>query len=83
MLGIAIEGNFIKDENVLLKDFYDLKSFKNYSIKKDSVTLKSLLTMSSGFVGDDNDYNSLGNEENMYPTTNWVKFALDLPMHEE
>lgn len=81
MMGIAIEENFIKDENVLLKDFYDLKTFKNYSKKKDSVTLKSLLTMSSAFLGDDKDFNSPGNEENMYPTNNWVKFTLDLPMY--
>ncbi len=80
MMGIAIKDHFIKNENTLLKDIYDLKSFKNYSEKKDSVTLKSLLTMSSGFLGDDSDYNSLGNEENMYPTNNWVKFSLDLPM---
>ncbi|MBQ4804145.1 serine hydrolase [Aquimarina sp. MMG015] len=80
MLGIAIQDDFINNEKVFLKDFYNLKSFKNYSKKKDSVTLKSLLTMSSGFLGDDNDYSSPGNEENMYPTDNWVKFSLDLPM---
>ncbi|MBL4706383.1 MAG: serine hydrolase [Flavobacteriales bacterium] len=81
MLGIAIEENYIDSEHAQLKDFYDLNLFKNYSTKKDSVTLKSLLTMSSGFIGDDNDFSSPGNEENMYPTDNWVQFALDLPMH--
>ncbi|APU10196.1 serine hydrolase [Cellulophaga lytica] len=80
MLGVAIEEKYIDNENVLLKDFYNLKSFNNYSEKKDSITLKSLLTMSSGFLGDDRDYDSPGNEENMYPTDNWVKFSLDLPM---
>ncbi|MGK0309180.1 MAG: CubicO group peptidase (beta-lactamase class C family) [Urechidicola sp.] len=83
MMGIAIEEKFIKNENVLLNDFYNLKSFNNYSKKKDSVTLKSLLTMSSGFLGDDSDYSSPGNEENMYPTKNWVKFSLDLPMQKD
>ncbi|KGL63435.1 beta-lactamase [Polaribacter sp. Hel1_85] len=83
MMGIAIEENYIKNENALLKDFYNLKSFNNYSQKKDSVSLKSLLTMSSRFQGDDNDYSSLGNEENMYPTKNWVKFTLDLPMQKD
>ncbi|MCF2874924.1 MULTISPECIES: serine hydrolase domain-containing protein [unclassified Tenacibaculum] len=83
VLGIAIKENYIQSENVLLKEFYDLQSFENYSKKKDSVTLKSLLTMSSGFVGDDSDYNSIGNEEKMYPTSNWVKFSLDLPMEKE
>lgn len=36
--------------------------------------------MSSRFDGDDDDPQSLGNEENMYPTEDWVKFVLDLPM---
>lgn len=83
MMGIAIQENFIKHENALLKDFYDLKSYKNYSEKKDSVTLKSLLIMNSRFLGDDSDYGSPGNEENMYPTKNWVEFTLDLPMQTE
>jgi CubicO group peptidase (beta-lactamase class C family) len=38
--------------------------------------------MSSGFEGDDQNYNSPGNEENMYPTADWVKFALNLPFRE-
>jgi CubicO group peptidase (beta-lactamase class C family) len=38
------------------------------------------MTMSSAFAGSDQDENSPGNEEKMYPTSNWVKFALDLPM---
>ena len=83
MMGIAIEEKHIKSEEVQLKAFYNLKSFKNYSPAKDGVTLKSLLTMSSGFLGDDSDYNSLGNEELMYPTNDWVKFALDLPIQED
>lgn len=83
MLGIAIEEEFIKNENTALKSFYNLNSYDNHSSKKESVTLKSLLTMSSGFDGDDSDYSSLGNEENMYPTNDWVKFTLDLPMKKE
>lgn len=80
MMGIAINDGYIKNENQTLKDFYDLGKFANYSPKKDSVTIKSLLTMSSGFDGTDDDEKSPGNEEKMYPTADWVKFALDLPM---
>jgi CubicO group peptidase (beta-lactamase class C family) len=36
--------------------------------------------MTSAFDGDDSDGASPGNEENMYPTSDWVKFALDLPI---
>lgn len=82
MMGIAIDEKYIKDENRKLKEFYDIKKYKNYSPKKEEVTIKSLLTMSSGFIGDDGDFNSLGNEEFMYPTKNWVQFTLDLPMDE-
>lgn len=82
LMGIAIKDGYIKNENQSLKEFYDLKKFNNYSPKKDSITIKSLLTMSSGFDGNDQDEESPGNEENMYPTDNWVKFVLNLPMTE-
>ena len=78
--GIAIKDGFIKNENQTLKEFYNLKTFANYSTRKDSVTIKSLLTMSSGFDASDQNEDSPGNEEKMYPTDNWVKFMLDLPM---
>lgn len=80
ILGIAIKEGYIKSEMLMLKDFYDLKTFENYSIHKDSITLKSLLTMSSVFDGSDVNPESPGNEENMYPTKNWVDFTLNLPI---
>jgi CubicO group peptidase (beta-lactamase class C family) len=81
MMGIAIHDGYIKNEYQTLNDFYNLKSFKNYSNLKDSVKLKELLTMSSAFDGNDDIDSSPGNEENMYPTADWVKFALDLPLN--
>ncbi|MBN8586170.1 MAG: serine hydrolase [Ignavibacteria bacterium] len=80
LTGIAINDGFIKSENETLNKFYDLKKYDNFSLDKEKVTLKSLLTMSSGFYGSDLDMSSPGNEENMYPAADWVKFALDLPM---
>lgn len=80
MTGIAIEEGFIKSTDQTLSEFYDLHKYANYSPKKDNVTLKSLLTMSSGFDGSDKNYDSPGNEEKMYPTNNWVKFTLNLSM---
>ncbi|NIF04245.1 serine hydrolase [Chryseobacterium sp. Tr-659] len=82
LTGIAIKEGFLTSENQSLKEFYTLNEFKNYSSKKENVTIKSLLTMSSGFDGNDDNYESPGNEENMYPTDNWVQFTLDLPMTE-
>ena len=80
LLGIAIKDKYIKSETQTLKEFYDLKSFQNYSTAKDSITLKSLLTMSSNFEGSDINTESIGHEENMYPTKNWVDFTLNLPI---
>ncbi|MGC4039890.1 MAG: serine hydrolase [Flavobacterium sp.] len=80
LMGIAIHDGYIKDENQKLSAFYDLKKYSNYSSKKREVTLRDLLTMSSAFDGSDQNSDSPGNEDNMYPTDDWVKFALDLPM---
>ncbi len=80
VLGIAIEEGHIEGVDARLGDFYDLDRFDNYSPKKGTVTLQQLLTMSSGFEGFDFDPESVGNEENMYPTANWVRWTLNLPM---
>ena len=80
MLGIAENEGYIRTETQTLREFYHLKEYANYSPEKEIVPLKDLLTMSSAFDGDDNDGDSPGNEENMYPTDNWVKFTLDLPV---
>jgi CubicO group peptidase (beta-lactamase class C family) len=80
LMGAALRDGYIKSLDQTLAEFYDLRSFANYSAKKSAVTLRNLMTMSAAFLGSDNDAASPGNEENMYPTANWVKFALDLPM---
>ncbi|KAA2240133.1 serine hydrolase [Chitinophaga agrisoli] len=79
--GIAIQEGYLKNEQQTLREFYDLRAYANYTAIKEEVAIKDLLTMSAVFDGNDADYNSPGNEENMYPTDNWVKFALDLPVN--
>lgn len=83
LMGQAISDGYIKNESESLKTFYQLNQFENFSAAKEQITIKDLLTMSSGFDGNDEDYNSPGNEENMYPTSDWVKFTLDLPFQEK
>lgn len=82
LVGIAIADKHLKSENQKLNNFYNLKQFKNYNPLKAEATLKDLLTMKSGFQGNDEDVSSPGNEENMYPTADWVTFVLDLPYNE-
>lgn len=80
VFGIAVKDGYINSEMQLLNTYYNLKTFENYSTAKDSIPLKSLLTMSSPFDGSDRDPESPGNEEKMYPTKNWVDFTLNLPI---
>lgn len=80
LMGIAIKEGYIKNEDQTLDQFYNVKSFANYNVKKNQIKIKDLLTMSSAFQGSDAHSESPGNEENMYPTDNWVKFTLNLPV---
>jgi CubicO group peptidase (beta-lactamase class C family) len=81
MVGIAESDGYLKSEGQTLNEFYDIKTYKNFSSLKEHVSIQELLTMSSVFDGNDDDYNSPGNEENMYPKADWVKFTLDLPLN--
>jgi len=78
--GIALNEGYLNSIHQNLSEFYDLKTFANFSESKTNVTLGHLLTMSSGFDGFDFDEKSVGNEENMYPQDNWVSWTLNLPM---
>ena len=83
VLGIAIDEGYIESLDQTLGEFYELEAYDNYSPKKSEVTLRHLLTMTSGFDGFDFDMDSIGNEEYMYPTENWVEWTLNLPMAED
>ena len=47
---------------------------------KRGITLMDLLTMSSALDCNDFDERNVGNEENMYPLTNWSRWVVDLPV---
>jgi len=83
IMGLAIDQGHIKSVDQKISEFYKLEKYKNFSKAKADVTIRDLLTMSSGFDGDDSNMDSKGNEEYMYPTKNWVKFGLDLEMKED
>ena len=80
LTGIAIGNGFLTSEDQKLGTFYDFKKY-SHPEGKNEATVKDLLTMSSGFEGNDDDPGSPGNEENMYPSENWTGFVLNLPYH--
>ncbi|MEJ7601724.1 MAG: serine hydrolase [Kofleriaceae bacterium] len=47
---------------------------------KAAITIEDLLTMSSALDCNDDDPQSPGNEENMYPKPVWVRWAADIPV---
>lgn len=80
MLGVALDEGHIESLDQTLADFYALDDYDNPSDVKASVTLEQLLTMTSGFDGNDDNMDSPGNEEGMYPQDDWVRWTLNLPM---
>ncbi len=63
--------------------FAEDKPIAHWDARKSRLTLKALMTMTSGFACDDNDNASPGNENNMQNQTaqpDWYKYTLDLPM---
>ncbi|MCK5097136.1 MAG: serine hydrolase, partial [Desulfobacteraceae bacterium] len=81
LTGIAIDHHYIKNAEEKIYPY-----FKNYgtSPKWDKrvrdVSLKSLLTMTSGYACDDHIIPIFQCEKAMYKTNDWLKYALNLPM---
>ena len=79
LLGIAIERGLVPGVEARVTQ---LLGRETGDAAKDAITLRDLLTMSSCLECNDWDDASAGNEERMYPTDDWVGFALGLPVRE-
>lgn len=79
--GIAVgEGKIPSESSPAFAFLADLRPFAHEGGTKSGITVEDLLTMSSALDCDDNDEQSPGNEENMYPQQLWVRWAVDLPV---
>jgi CubicO group peptidase (beta-lactamase class C family) len=87
LFGIARDhGIKIGPETPVYPLFPEDEPFANGDERKNHLTLKALMTMTSGLACDDNDDASPGNEDNMQSQTaqpDWYKYTLDLPMAAE
>jgi CubicO group peptidase (beta-lactamase class C family) len=84
LLGIAIEKGFVNDINdPFIKYLPNLRVKKNLDPKKDQITIKHLLTMSSGLDCNDWDKKSKGQEDRVYKKKDWLQHTIDLPLINE
>lgn len=81
LMGIAVEKGFIKSIDDSIFDY--LKSHapeKNSIAQKQQISIRHLLTMSSGLDCNDWDKNSLGQEDKVYRKKDIIQYTLDLPL---
>jgi CubicO group peptidase (beta-lactamase class C family) len=83
LIGVAIEHGYIKNVDQRMLDFFpEYESLKKDTLKN-KITIKNLLTMTSGFQWDEHslpltDPSNMGRQ--MDKTEDWLKSALMLPM---
>jgi CubicO group peptidase (beta-lactamase class C family) len=73
-LGIALAEGYATSINASVLDFFPDRTIANPDPRKDAMTLRHLLTMSSGFESQ---------LEQIVLQTGWIQYLLDLPMIHE
>lgn len=84
LLGIAIDKGYIDNVNDPISKY--LKSpvpNKNIDERKGKITIKHLLTMSSGLDCNDWDKKSKGQEDKVSKKKDWLQYTLNLPLVNE
>jgi len=81
LAGAAIDRHLIPGVAAKVYAYFpERKPVQHPDPRKDAFTLEDLLTMSSLWECDDDNPFSTGNEERMYVTEDWLRFALELPI---
>jgi CubicO group peptidase (beta-lactamase class C family) len=81
LVGIAIDKGFIESvDDPISKYLKDLQPAKNVDPRKTQITIRHLLTMSTGLDCNDWDKSSKGQEDKVYKKKDWLQYTLDLPM---
>jgi CubicO group peptidase (beta-lactamase class C family) len=81
LVGAAVDRGLIPSiDDPVLPWFAEYEGLAHPDARKSAITLRDLLTMSSGFDCDDWNADSAGNESRMVETDDWARFILDLPM---
>jgi len=81
LIGIAIDQGYIESVGQPVLDFFPEHTVANLDANKEAMTLEDLLTMRSGFKC--SNQGSQSTDVQMWMSSDWVQFALDLPMSTE
>ncbi|TNE28013.1 MAG: class C beta-lactamase-related serine hydrolase [Bacteroidetes bacterium] len=81
LMGIAIDRGFIESiDDPIYKYLHHPTPQKNMDSRKEQITIRHLLTMSTGLDCNDWDRHSLGQEDRIYKKDDWLQYFIDLPM---
>ncbi|MFX0054531.1 MAG: serine hydrolase domain-containing protein [Promethearchaeota archaeon] len=83
LFGIAIDYGYINGVNESVLDFFDDRPIENMDSRKNSITVKHLLTMTAGFEWAELYRESESDFDQMTRTSDWVQYVLDRPMESE
>ncbi|MBK6263830.1 serine hydrolase [Marivirga sp. S37H4] len=84
LMGIAIDKGFIDNiDDPVIKYVKHPIAKKNPDKRKDKITIRHLLTMSSGLDCNDWDKKSKGQEDRVYKKNDWLQYFWDLPLINE
>lgn len=75
LIGIALEEGYINGIDDRVINYFPNKTIDNLDSRKQAITIRHLLTMTSGLEWDDNV-----NYPEMTRTSDWVQYILDCPM---
>ncbi len=76
LIGIAIDQGLIANVDTRVLSFFPARTVQNPSPEKDALTLKHVLSMSTGFKWSEADISTL------YSSPDWTQYMLDLPIVE-
>jgi CubicO group peptidase (beta-lactamase class C family) len=82
LVGIAIAEGYIEGVQQPITSFFPARSVANLDSRKEQLTLKHLLTMTSGLECRDSYLYRWEGLERIQASEDWVQYVLDLPMGE-
>ncbi len=84
LIGLAIQENRIESTAAPALSFFpNYRRYANWDARKSQITVRDLLTMSSGLDANDSDPTSVASEgayQSQTARPDWIKLALDAPM---